>query len=403
MAYACGGVPGLRELAKAVAWSPSLSAAVDNAYVQPVGQSQTKDGVTVTVEYVIADQKRANIYYTVKSGPDTELGVDPEVTDPNGEFVSCGSGTPLVEDGGLREFTVDFGEEDDPSGVHLTLSVYDNGPKAADDAKPAPDTSYEDSMFETPDWAPDYLAVFEFDLTFDPYYTAQGEVIPVNREFTLDGQTLTVEEVEVYPTHVRVNIAEAGDENTAWLKGVSFYLENERGQKFEPVRSGVTASGSADSPAMMSYYLESPYFSRSQHLTLHFTGAKWLDKDKERIRVDLDTKTAEWLPEGVVFLKADHRQGGWLVSFKAPVNPGGGFYQLFASRFWDAAGKQYDIMQHGSSSYSYEDPETGMWHFEEGFFEEEFPLKDFHGDTVWLEPIATRSTTEDIPVTVTIK
>ena len=154
---------------------------------------------------------------------------------------------------------------------------------------------------------------------------------------------------------------------------------------------------------MMSYYLESPFFSRSQHLTLHFTDAKWLDKDKERVRVDLDTKTADWLPEGVEFLKAEHRSGGWLVSFKAPTEKEGAFYQLFASHFWDEEGNQYDIMSVGSSSYSYEDPETGQWHYEEGFFEEEFPLKDFHGNTVWLEPIATRTTTEETPVTVSIK
>ena len=35
-ARACGSVPVLRELAKAVAWSPSLSAAVENDYVQPI-------------------------------------------------------------------------------------------------------------------------------------------------------------------------------------------------------------------------------------------------------------------------------------------------------------------------------------------------------------------------------
>ena len=49
-ARACGSVPVLRELAQAVAWSPSLSAAVENDYVQPIGQSQTVNGVTATVD-----------------------------------------------------------------------------------------------------------------------------------------------------------------------------------------------------------------------------------------------------------------------------------------------------------------------------------------------------------------
>ena len=66
-ARACGSVPLVRELAKAVAWSPSLSAAVENAYVQPIGQSQTVNGITATVEYVIVDQKQLNIFYTLHS------------------------------------------------------------------------------------------------------------------------------------------------------------------------------------------------------------------------------------------------------------------------------------------------------------------------------------------------
>lgn len=403
VAYACGGVPGLRELAKAVAWSPSLSAAVDDAYVQPMGQSQTVNGITATVEYVIVDQKQVNIYYTLDSDDWTEMEIDiPNATDPSGEHLPCsiGNGSFNVPNGELREINLDFGDTDVPDSLQLSLSAYDDNIPREPGAPQ--ETSYEDDMFETPDWDPDYVAEFTFDLTFDPYFTAQGEIIPVNQSFTLDGQTLTVTEAEVYPSHVRVNVTGAAD-NTAWLKDLDFYLENERGQRFEPISNGITATGDANSPAMLSYRLESPYFSRSQHLTLHFTGAKWLDKDLERVRVDLEHKTADFLPEGVEFLKADHRKGGWLVSFKAPEAPGGGFYQLFSSQFWDADGNQHDIMTHGSSSYGYTNPETGEYIHEDGFFEEEFPLKDFHGTEVWLEPISTRVTVEPTPVRIPIK
>ena len=66
-ARACGNIPVLRELAKAVSWSPSLSAAVENEYVQPIGQSQTENGITATIEYVIVDQKQLHIFFTLDS------------------------------------------------------------------------------------------------------------------------------------------------------------------------------------------------------------------------------------------------------------------------------------------------------------------------------------------------
>jgi hypothetical protein len=61
-ARACGRVPVLRELAAAVSFSPSLSAAVEHEYVPPILQKQTENGITMRVEYVIVDQKQLNIY-----------------------------------------------------------------------------------------------------------------------------------------------------------------------------------------------------------------------------------------------------------------------------------------------------------------------------------------------------
>ena len=64
-AYACGRVPLLRDLAQAVALSPSLSAAVENQYVQPIEKEQSAGEVTARVEYVIVDQKQVNILHVM--------------------------------------------------------------------------------------------------------------------------------------------------------------------------------------------------------------------------------------------------------------------------------------------------------------------------------------------------
>ena len=69
-AAACGNVPLLGALAEAVRWSPSLSAAVENDYVQPVDQSQSAHGVTAAVEYLIVDRKQVSIFYTLDTDRD---------------------------------------------------------------------------------------------------------------------------------------------------------------------------------------------------------------------------------------------------------------------------------------------------------------------------------------------
>lgn len=69
IALACGRVPILRDLAQAVIVSQSLSAAVANECVQLVGQERTADGCTIRLEYVIADRKQVNVFFTVEGRP----------------------------------------------------------------------------------------------------------------------------------------------------------------------------------------------------------------------------------------------------------------------------------------------------------------------------------------------
>ena len=385
-ARACGNVPVLRALAQAVAWSPSLSAAVENDYVQPIGQSQTENGITATVEYVIVDQKQVHIFFTLKGEGYESLSAEmPEFT-PRQHCAVLGADF-RQEPGTLLHFTLDYQDNDVPEGFTMAFAVTRETGTVAEDASAAPSRS----ILDEPEWEePDILASFTFDLAFDPTYTAQGELVPVNSTFQLDGQTLMVKEVEVYPTHVRVNVEGAAD-NTAWLEDLDFYLENEDGERFETVTNGISASGDPDTPAMKSFRLESPWFADSKHLTLHITGADWLDKDMERIRVDLVNGTADRLPEGVA-LKEVHRRGdGTVLEFRVTGAPFA-HRQVFESRYFLEDGTEADILEY---SWTYDDEAgTGtVW----------LPLKKCHEDAVLLAPLYSRSAEAETPVTIPIK
>ena len=387
-ARACGNIPVLRELAKAVSWSPSLSAAVENEYVQPIGQSQTENGITATIEYVIVDQKQLHIFFTLNgSGYDNLTAEMPRY---ELEQVCSTSGSSRNQPpGALLNFTLDYGEGNVPDGFTMTFGVTTY--VEPDWSAEAPVQSYEDEMLEpVEEEEPDYLAEFTFDLEFDPEFTAKGEIIPVNQTFSLDGQSLTVTEVEVYPTHVRVNVVD-DPANTAWLKGLAFYLENEDGERFEPISNGISATGDEDSPAYVSFRLESPYFADSQHLTLHVTGAEWLDKDMERVRVDLAHRTAERLPEGVTFRSAEKRDGGWVLTFRVQQREENHNHQVWYSTFYDEAGKQYEASRRGTTTD------------DNGSFEEMLPLPGYREDVVWLQPTYSHTTAETIPITIPIK
>lgn len=409
-AYACGRVPVLRDLAKAVAWSPPLSAAVEHEYVQPIGLRQTANDITATVEYVIVDRKQVNVFYTLDSADYPCLYSDTDITlaDGSSEGFSTSWSDFGVEGTALRQLDVNFIDRDVPSELSLTLKVF-----AYDDAEldvaPA-EANYGDEMLAENDQEhPDYLTEFTFRLQFDPYFTAQGKTVAVAQDFALDGQQVTVSEVEVYPTHLRMNLT-YGPDNTAWLMGLDFYLENERGEQFRPTTNGISATGSQDNPAIASFWMDSPYFSQGEHLTLYVTGGEWRNKEQARIEVDLENGIAENLPDGVRIERTVRRDGGWLVSTSAPYRWGNTtIYQIWDSSYFDAAGREYqcDSRASGNSPMTLDTISGEEWEAHKAYvaenknrFFETIPLKGYTEDRVWLVPRWTTVTQQDVPVEI---
>ena len=379
VAYACSLVPGLRELAAAVTFSKSLTDAVEHEYMQPMDLTQTQNGITAEVAYLIVDQKQVNVFYRLDSEAYEALEADPEVLDLNGlrpascSYSSTGFG---AQNGELRCLSIDFIDEAVPDSLRIKLDVYTNGIR---DEHMAPEQTADDPYADDPYEAPDYLAHFDFLLEFDPKFTAAGKVFPVNQTVILEGQSITITDIEVYPTHLRVDIAEAAD-NTAWLKGLEFYIETDWGMKFDPVSNGITATGSGDSPSMVSYRADSTYFYEAEHLKLVITGAKWLRKDMQTTYLNLETGEHGALPEGAQFDSARKQGSGWVVRFTAEWEEDEPMYQLFGHLFYDADGNAYEINQWSSM---FGDPD------EEGritYFYDEFPLPEFTGQEVWLTP-----------------
>lgn len=396
VAYACSLVPGLRELAAAVTFSRSLTDAVENEYVQPMDLSQIDNDITAYVDYLIVDQKQVNVFYRLNSDKYESLEIYPEVLNTDGvRPASCSySNTGFGADNGeLRCLSIDFVNGNVPASLRVKLNVYTNSIRYEN---VAPEQAVDDIYSDNPYEEPDYLAHFDFLLEFDPKFTATGKVFPVNQTVILEGQAITITDIEVYPTHLRVDIAESAD-NTAWLKDLDFYIETDWGMKFDPVSSGITATGSTDSPSMVSYRADSTYFYEANHLKLVITGAQWLRKDMETTYLNLVTGEHGELPEGAAFDSAMKQGSGWVVKFRAAWEEDEPLYQLFGHLFYDADGNEYEI-HHWSSMYGDLDEEGNIT-----FFYDEFPLLHYTEDEVWLCPEFSHNWVAENPIVITMQ
>ena len=415
-ARACGSIPLISNLARAVSWSPSLSAAVEHDYVQPMNLSQHQNGITAKVEYLIVDQKQVDVFFSIASDEYQHLDLEhPQLTVPGGQEGYASSFSSYgIENGDLMELRIDFMDRDVPDCLTMTFGVYDNKHLYENQTSPAQSNvaDYGDELLdENREEQREILATFTFELHFDPTYTEQGTVIDVGETFLLDGQSVTLTEAEIYPTHLRLNF-DYDPANTAWLTELNFYLENERGERFNGIVNGISATGNPDDPSTDSVWLDSPYFSTGEHLTLHVTGAAWIDKGQERVKVDLAKGAIEGPPQGVRLEWAEKRDTGWVVSFSAGYRwEKTMHYQIWKNRFYDEDGTAHDINQSGTSSSpmilgeisgaeleSYEAAEKAAK--EEGRYFETFGLKDCTADCVWLEPCWTRITDSTAQVVI---
>ncbi len=360
VAEACAKVPFLRELAEAVKFSKSLSTAVDNEYVQEMNLKQTKGDVTVEIPYLIVDRKQVNVFYRFESETYACLDAYCDLLDENGEEMNgysvLGAEHGLANEE-LRHASIDFSNRDVPGKLNLRMEIY----------------AYEEEGNRS-----ECIDVFVFLLEFDPTFTEQGKKYPVNQSFIIDGQTLTVTEIEVYPTHMRINVTDA-PENTAWFKGLEFYVENGEGESFSNNANGMLSFGSSQEDDVVSYYAESPYFYEAEHLKMVITGVDWLEKGMEETWVDLKAGETGPLPEDTVLKEIQRTDDGRVKLIFEQSHIGGNSYGASLGYFgYDTDGNLYSftVMMDG---------DTGLEIGEEGRISVGYLLDEYPHEKIRME------------------
>ena len=390
-ALACGKVPVLKELAAAVAFSPSLKAAVEHDFIQYIGQSQTDNGITLHLEYLFPDRGQLQFYATV-TGPEefSSFMVHPVLTDESGQpLETYGSTSKSVHPGELSNaFTVfPFGDAAFPETLYLTCEI--SGHRGGATEPPEP--------LEGDPSAP--YAVVSFRLPLDTALLAQGETLEVDRWINLDGNKLHIQALELYPTHARL-LLEEEPTNRESLRGLDFYLADGRGNRYAAGSSGsMVSQGGA-------YWCESPYFSPDRNLTLCITGAEWLEKGKEYVTVDLETGRA--LTPLPVDVRVSARRDGdnAEVAFYAPMPPEADEYHLVFRQLGTMDYRAPDgstVAIYGVTSYH----SDVLWQgtsdeipLPEGWFIEKYTIDSYLWDTIDMGLHATRETCFETPVSV---
>lgn len=395
-ALACSGVPIIRELTAAVAFSPSLSAAVAHDYVQYIGQSQTVDGVTVNLGYAIVDKFQAVFFYSVEGELFTPI---PTITAPNGETIGGFATSGSYADGqdGFSTMTFSFTEGGNslPDRFTLEMSFQPRPEKDQVGEAIAPSAAVPDDFTESLDPRDDPNTLrFTFDITLDPARISDGKMVEVGKWMELDSQRLLVDRLEFFPTRTIVYLGE-DEGNTAWLCSLKFWFEDGKGMVYDNIDGELSASGKLDSKSYLTYYFQSFYYDQPEELTLCVSKVEWLDKEAPHVFLDLSTEECTGLPDGVR-LNAVTRAGTTVeAEFHIPLAKG--FGQIFGVYYWDPEGGQHEFRRWGVGDVWDEDTHEKIAVYEIIYFD------NYSWDTVELEPSYTSVSVYDQPMRVTLR
>ena len=375
-ALACSHIPILRELAAAVAFSPSLSAAVEHDYVQYVGQKQTLEDVTLTVESLIADERQIVVFYRLE-GEAQYYSVSGDLRTPDGEALSGYTIAGTNAGDGLRQLEIRFVDCAVPESFLLDLRIYVSG--EADSGR----------------WLD---GTWTFLLHLDPEKTAPTITVAVGQWFTLDGQRLLVDRLELTPTRTAIYLGHDPD-NTAWLQNLKFHFTGPDGTEYTMPDGALTATGEPDSPGFYTYYFQSFYFlDDPASLTLWIDRAIWLDKEAPALTVDLTDGTHTGrLPEGIPDVAVEEQELADLGRQKVLVVTTETDRAPFQNTYFDPQGGSHDFDSCGMEMAYWDDDGTyHPWQYR-------YILEDYGYDTVELSWDYTRVTNLTEPLAVPLR
>ncbi len=349
VALAMSNIPFLEDLVAAVAFDPGLKTAVENDYVQIIGEHQTQDNVTVSVEYMILDAGHISIFFQVdapvKAG---QWHYDFRDEQGNGLAAAISFDT-MYESGKLEKIDIDYLDgREIPKEItfHAFISV-------DPDFQEVQTATYDPSTGEYTDSAQSNAAgkdyAFVFDLYPDEGFRKNIVSLPIHQWLALKDQRIYLDCLNVYPTQARLLI-EADPENSALLKGLNITFMDEKGTTYDSKSNGITGTFDTSGLNMNSLFYESSYFSDAEHLKLIINGISILDKDKLYGLVQYDTKSITNMPAGVSVRSMDLDNTTLKLTLDAVYEDDHFKASTFDSQYYDINGKEYFFTSFGSSA-----------------------------------------------------
>ncbi|MCR8658873.1 DUF4179 domain-containing protein [Paenibacillus endoradicis] len=266
-------IPGMDRLVDLITWDKGIEDIFDKQYYEPLNIKVTNNDLTLTLDGIIADETGMIVFYTLEAPYDiSRLDTRGINILQNGEAIQAGYSYS--------------GFSSEPTNIIEDKIVID-----------APDgISYANANFilelEIRD---EYHTEFSIPFTLQQpiAVTKQYEL---NKEFTIDGQRLTVQSLSISPLRAQVKIAIDENNTMQLLQIKNIKLVDEHGEEWGGIRNGISGWGNIRE-GEVGYNIQSNFFREPEQLTLHLGSIEALPKGQDYIEVDFERNKLLYVPE----------------------------------------------------------------------------------------------------------
>ncbi|MEB2301151.1 DUF4179 domain-containing protein [Lysinibacillus xylanilyticus] len=268
-------IPGFQTIVSAVVRDKGIKDIVDNDYYEEINVTQSKKGLSLTLQGVIADNSGLILYYDADASFDmSELHL---------EGVQLFQGDDKIKDG--SSFTSHQSNQ-----IRISSSV---------------DFSFSEPFAYD---SKDFKAVFHFyekdrgNIEISVPFSLQNEIakektFTANRTVNVDGQKFTITEIRRSPLRMAIDI-ELDEANTMRILALdNIAVETEDGERREEVVKNGLSLGKNSRDGKFTLNLQSNYFHDSDSLKLLIGAVHAVPKGEDFIEVDFGTKEVLTKPD----------------------------------------------------------------------------------------------------------
>lgn len=363
-------IPGFSTLAEFVSFSKSFSKAIENEYVQEVDLTATNGKVTLSLPYIIVDEKNIVLFFQLPKEVKTQEGDMISITSQD---MKDSNTDEIIQDYSVAtsSSTINGSKQDGLSYLHyrfiesipksFTIDVnfevnhYNNQTTETQDEIKDETTNY--TTDDTTTVATDYstnratneasdnssetseiYGPFAFTIAIDSSTIAAHKTYKVNKEYLIEGQKLVIEEVSIYPTETEVYVT-FPKANTAWIADLELEVVDEN----KKVLQQAGAIGSTGDQDWKKFYIESSYFDTPKEQYLMIKGISLINKEEEYVTLDLNNKTIE--PEIKGLQLTEVKKEGKEAKLSFAIGSDGKFSFPFSSEYWDSSKNPYSTSE----------------------------------------------------------